>query len=80
MWASNVLVRLLGRWRLVVRDEVYLIGERLHNFGDRKAGVGGGGAPGKPLVEEEGSGAVVVPESQPQPQEAGGLEGVAAPA
>ncbi|KAJ4375931.1 hypothetical protein N0V83_001210 [Neocucurbitaria cava] len=37
MWASKELVRLLVRWRLVVRDEVYLIGERLHNFGEKRA-------------------------------------------
>jgi E3 ubiquitin-protein ligase MARCH6 len=37
MWASSAVVRLMVRWRLVVRDEVYLIGERLHNFGERKA-------------------------------------------
>lgn len=30
------------KWRLRVRDEVYLIGERLHNFGERKGRVGGG--------------------------------------
>jgi len=39
MWASKEAVRMLTRWRLVVRDEVYLIGERLHNFGERKAGT-----------------------------------------
>jgi E3 ubiquitin-protein ligase MARCH6 len=39
MWASKEAVRMLTRWRLVVRDEVYLIGERLHNFGERKAPV-----------------------------------------
>ncbi|KAL6150749.1 hypothetical protein ACJQWK_00426 [Exserohilum turcicum] len=37
MWASSAAVRLLVRWRLVVRDEVYLVGERLHNFGEKKA-------------------------------------------
>ncbi|KAL6711520.1 hypothetical protein ACN47E_004454 [Coniothyrium glycines] len=37
IWASNAAIRLLVRWRLVVRDEVYLIGERLHNFGEKKA-------------------------------------------
>ncbi|KAF2032147.1 RING finger membrane protein [Setomelanomma holmii] len=37
MWASKEAVRMLNRWRLVVRDEVYLIGERLHNFGEKKA-------------------------------------------
>jgi E3 ubiquitin-protein ligase MARCH6 len=40
IWAFGAMVRLLVRWRLVVRDEVYLIGERLHNFGERKI-VGG---------------------------------------
>jgi len=25
-------------WRMKIRDEVYLIGERLHNFGERKSG------------------------------------------
>jgi E3 ubiquitin-protein ligase MARCH6 len=39
MWASKEAVRMLNRWRLVVRDEVYLIGERLHNFGEKKAPV-----------------------------------------
>ncbi|KAH9881124.1 hypothetical protein J1614_001618 [Plenodomus biglobosus] len=37
MWVIGVLGRLVRRWRGVVRDEVYLIGERLHNFGDKKA-------------------------------------------
>ncbi|EUC36413.1 hypothetical protein COCCADRAFT_88403 [Bipolaris zeicola 26-R-13] len=41
MWASSAVVRLLVRWRLVVRDEVYLIGERLHNFGEKRAPVQG---------------------------------------
>jgi E3 ubiquitin-protein ligase MARCH6 len=39
MWASKEAIRMLTRWRLVVRDEVYLIGERLHNFGEKKAPV-----------------------------------------
>jgi E3 ubiquitin-protein ligase MARCH6 len=39
IWASKEAVRMLTRWRLVVRDEVYLIGERLHNFGEKKAPV-----------------------------------------
>jgi E3 ubiquitin-protein ligase MARCH6 len=30
-------------WRMKIRDEVYLIGERLHNFGERKAGSGNTG-------------------------------------
>ncbi|USP77693.1 ERAD-associated E3 ubiquitin-protein ligase doa10 [Curvularia clavata] len=46
MWASSAIVRLLVRWRLIVRDEVYLIGERLHNFGEKKAPAqGAGGTP-----------------------------------
>ncbi|OAL43812.1 RING finger membrane protein [Pyrenochaeta sp. DS3sAY3a] len=39
-WMGREAVRLLIRWRLVIRDEVYLIGERLHNFGERRARVG----------------------------------------
>ncbi|KAF3035142.1 hypothetical protein E8E12_006638 [Didymella heteroderae] len=37
MFAGRVLARIVTRWRLVVRDEVYLIGERLHNFGEKRA-------------------------------------------
>lgn len=37
MFAGKVIARIVTRWRLVVRDEVYLIGERLHNFGEKKA-------------------------------------------
>ncbi|KAI9781682.1 MAG: hypothetical protein M1835_004256 [Candelina submexicana] len=35
----------LTSWRLRIRDEAYLIGERLHNFGERKARV-------EPVVSE----------------------------
>ena len=31
--------RAVGRWRRRVRDEVYLVGERLHNFGEKRARV-----------------------------------------
>ena len=31
----------LKDWRMKIRDEVYLIGERLHNFGDRKTSNNG---------------------------------------
>lgn len=37
MFVGRVLARIITRWRLVVRDEVYLIGERLHNFGEKRA-------------------------------------------
>ncbi|KAJ4383266.1 hypothetical protein N0V86_001311 [Didymella sp. IMI 355093] len=37
MLAGRVFARIVIRWRLVVRDEVYLIGERLHNFGEKRA-------------------------------------------
>lgn len=37
MFAGRMLARIVTRWRLIVRDEVYLIGERLHNFGEKKA-------------------------------------------
>ncbi|MCJ1388243.1 hypothetical protein MMC18_001088 [Xylographa bjoerkii] len=36
------LARALGGWRGKVRDDVYLIGERLHNFGERRGAVGAG--------------------------------------
>ncbi|KAI9670030.1 MAG: hypothetical protein M1817_004510 [Caeruleum heppii] len=29
---------MMERWRRAVRDEVYLVGERLHNYGERRAG------------------------------------------
>lgn len=32
--------RVLSKWRASVRDEVYLVGERLHNFGEGKPPVG----------------------------------------
>ena len=34
------LVSCIKGWRMKIRDEVYLIGERLHNFGERKSGTG----------------------------------------
>lgn len=42
-WVGWLMVGMVQVWRGRIRDEVYLIGERLHNFGDRKAtgnGVG----------------------------------------
>jgi len=39
--ATWVMIGMLKGWRMRIRDEVYLIGERLHNFGDRsKSGAG----------------------------------------
>ncbi|PSN60040.1 hypothetical protein BS50DRAFT_681870 [Corynespora cassiicola Philippines] len=37
VWVSKEAISMLNRWRMIVRDEVYLIGERLHNFGERRA-------------------------------------------
>ncbi|KAF2673601.1 hypothetical protein BT63DRAFT_421734 [Microthyrium microscopicum] len=39
LWLVYVLGRAVGRWRGRIRDEVYLIGERLHNFGERRGVV-----------------------------------------
>ena len=36
VFALYMLVGVLKQWKMMIRDEVYLIGERLHNFGDRK--------------------------------------------
>ena len=35
-WAARETLSVVQRWRGLVRDEVYLIGERLHNFGERR--------------------------------------------
>lgn len=35
-WAAREGLSVLQKWRGLVRDEVYLIGERLHNFGERR--------------------------------------------
>jgi E3 ubiquitin-protein ligase MARCH6 len=41
IWCSVGLAKATGRWRARIRDEAYLIGERLHNFGEsRKVAVG----------------------------------------
>ncbi|KAF2748110.1 hypothetical protein M011DRAFT_467159 [Sporormia fimetaria CBS 119925] len=40
LWVGRLAVLMLGRWKRLIRDEVYLIGERLHNFGDKGASRG----------------------------------------
>ncbi|KAK0621091.1 ERAD-associated E3 ubiquitin-protein ligase doa10 [Lasiodiplodia hormozganensis] len=52
-WMAWGTVRATERWRQRIKDEVYLIGERLHNLGERRAGSGIVTAP-----EEVGGGAV----------------------
>ncbi|KAF2276304.1 uncharacterized protein EI97DRAFT_377478 [Westerdykella ornata] len=42
VWLGRAGVRMINRWRMVVRDEVYLIGERLHNFGEKRPPQQGG--------------------------------------
>jgi E3 ubiquitin-protein ligase MARCH6 len=41
LWSVLVVGKATERWRLKIRDEVYLIGERLHNFGERPGHTGG---------------------------------------
>lgn len=36
LWGLRELVRATQRWRSRIKDEAYLIGERLHNFGERR--------------------------------------------
>jgi E3 ubiquitin-protein ligase MARCH6 len=36
VWCGVGLAKATGRWRQRIKDEAYLIGERLHNFGDVK--------------------------------------------
>ena len=43
--AIYILLGWLKGWRMKIRDEVYLIGERLHNFGDRKTSSSGVNVP-----------------------------------
>lgn len=39
-WVAWGTVKATERWRQRIKDEVYLIGERLHNLGERRAGAG----------------------------------------
>ncbi|OCL08927.1 hypothetical protein AOQ84DRAFT_354254 [Glonium stellatum] len=39
VWIVREAIGVVGKWRMVVRDEVYLIGERLHNFGEKRPGT-----------------------------------------
>lgn len=36
-WVTHLIRRRLEVWRVNIRDEVYLIGERLHNFSEKRA-------------------------------------------
>ncbi|KAL2064155.1 hypothetical protein VTL71DRAFT_4649 [Oculimacula yallundae] len=45
LFALYILFGWVKDWRMKIRDEVYLIGERLHNFGDRKAASSGVSVP-----------------------------------
>jgi E3 ubiquitin-protein ligase MARCH6 len=51
IFALYVLFGWLKDWRMKIRDEVYLIGERLHNFGDRKSVSGGVAVPNMRRLE-----------------------------
>lgn len=37
LWFFYLLRLQLGIWRVSIRDDVYLVGERLHNFGEKRA-------------------------------------------
>jgi len=37
LWAFYLLRHQIDIWRVSIRDDVYLIGERLHNFGEKRA-------------------------------------------
>lgn len=47
---AYLLARAFAGWRKRVRDEVYLIGERLHNFGDSKRRKGSSKGKGKAIA------------------------------
>jgi E3 ubiquitin-protein ligase MARCH6 len=42
LWSVLIVGKATERWRLRIRDEVYLIGERLHNFGEKRPGSAAG--------------------------------------
>ncbi|PGH13390.1 hypothetical protein AJ79_03669 [Helicocarpus griseus UAMH5409] len=37
LWAAHLVRKQIDVWRVGIRDDVYLIGERLHNFGEKRA-------------------------------------------
>lgn len=37
MWTVHLALRRVAIWRIKLRDDVYLIGERLHNFSEKRA-------------------------------------------
>ncbi|KAJ5143244.1 Zinc finger RING-CH-type [Penicillium bovifimosum] len=37
VWMGHLLLKRVAAWRTNIRDEVYLIGERLHNFSEKRA-------------------------------------------
>jgi E3 ubiquitin-protein ligase MARCH6 len=37
LWTFYLLRRQMAVWRVSIRDDVYLVGERLHNFGEKRA-------------------------------------------
>ncbi|OJD18348.1 hypothetical protein AJ78_01592 [Emergomyces pasteurianus Ep9510] len=37
MWVAHLARKQIAIWRVGIRDDVYLIGERLHNFGEKRA-------------------------------------------
>ncbi|KAH7348647.1 hypothetical protein BKA65DRAFT_501036 [Rhexocercosporidium sp. MPI-PUGE-AT-0058] len=51
VYALYILLSWVKDWRMKIRDEVYLIGERLHNFGDRKSGSSGVSVPSVRRIE-----------------------------
>ena len=64
IWGAWSAIRALGRWRRRIRDEVYLVGERLHNFGEtRVAGMGTHGRRGSGRSDET----VATDEGHPRP-------------
>ncbi|KAK0121968.1 hypothetical protein ONS95_010239 [Cadophora gregata] len=51
VYALYILLSWVKDWRMKIRDEVYLIGERLHNFGDRKSSASGVSVPSVRRIE-----------------------------
>ncbi|KAF2215091.1 hypothetical protein CERZMDRAFT_36104 [Cercospora zeae-maydis SCOH1-5] len=47
LWGADQITKATERWRARIRDEVYLVGERLHNFGEKKPPPVGGSVAGR---------------------------------
>lgn len=51
VYALYILLSWMKDWKMKIRDEAYLMGERLHNFGERKSSANGVSVPNVRRIE-----------------------------